>query len=157
VAVIITVVLFRGDPIFTTLQFALVLLVAAIPVAMPTVLSVTMAVGARLLAKKSCDPVVGYRGTSWRGRAVLGQDRHPDPEQADAGRSIQRQRYPCRLVLWRVLCGRSYQAYGAVPDRLRPPCSRLMQRRFPRARDSGCSRLRSSEHSRVVVIFPTDD
>jgi H+-transporting ATPase len=52
VAVIITVSLFRGDPVLTTLQFALVLTVAAIPVAMPTVLSVTMAVGARLLAKK---------------------------------------------------------------------------------------------------------
>jgi H+-transporting ATPase len=51
VAVIVTVALFRGDPILTTLQFALVLTVAAIPVAMPTVLSVTMAVGARLLAK----------------------------------------------------------------------------------------------------------
>jgi len=34
------------------LRFALVLTVAAIPVAMPTVLSVTMAVGARLLSKK---------------------------------------------------------------------------------------------------------
>lgn len=52
VAVIIIVALFRGDPILNTLQFALVLTVAAIPVAMPTVLSVTMAVGARLLAKK---------------------------------------------------------------------------------------------------------
>ncbi len=52
VAVIITVAIFRGDAILTTLQFALVLTVAAIPVAMPTVLSVTMAVGARLLAKK---------------------------------------------------------------------------------------------------------
>ncbi|MEO5654828.1 MAG: plasma-membrane proton-efflux P-type ATPase, partial [Nitrosospira sp.] len=52
VAVIISVAIFRGDPILTTLQFALVLTVAAIPVAMPTVLSVTMAVGARLLAKK---------------------------------------------------------------------------------------------------------
>ena len=52
VAVIVTVAIFRGDPILTTLQFALVLTVAAIPVAMPTVLSVTMAVGARLLAKK---------------------------------------------------------------------------------------------------------
>jgi H+-transporting ATPase len=52
VAVIITVALLRGDKILTTLQFALVLTVAAIPVAMPTVLSVTMAVGARLLAKK---------------------------------------------------------------------------------------------------------
>lgn len=52
VALIIIVALFRGDPILITLQFALVLTVAAIPVAMPTVLSVTMAVGARLLAKK---------------------------------------------------------------------------------------------------------
>jgi H+-transporting ATPase len=52
VAVIIGVSIYRGDPILTTLQFALVLTVAAIPVAMPTVLSVTMAVGARLLAKK---------------------------------------------------------------------------------------------------------
>jgi H+-transporting ATPase len=52
VAVIITVAIFRGDQILTTLQFALVLTVAAIPVAMPTVLSVTMAVGARLLSKK---------------------------------------------------------------------------------------------------------
>ena len=52
VALILVVALFRGDNILTTLQFALVLTVAAIPVAMPTVLSVTMAVGARLLAKK---------------------------------------------------------------------------------------------------------
>jgi len=52
VALIIIVSLVRGDPFLTTLQFALVLTVAAIPVAMPTVLSVTMAVGARLLAKR---------------------------------------------------------------------------------------------------------
>jgi H+-transporting ATPase len=52
VSVIITVTLLRGDPVLDTLEFALVLTVAAIPVAMPTVLSVTMAVGARLLAKK---------------------------------------------------------------------------------------------------------
>ncbi|MFZ0630964.1 MAG: plasma-membrane proton-efflux P-type ATPase [Acidobacteriaceae bacterium] len=52
VILILAVALFRGDPVLTTLEFCLVLLVAAIPVAMPTVLSVTMAVGARLLAKK---------------------------------------------------------------------------------------------------------
>ena len=52
VTVILAVALFRGDKVLTTLEFCLVLLVAAIPVAMPTVLSVTMAVGARLLAKK---------------------------------------------------------------------------------------------------------
>ena len=38
VAIIITVAIFRDDPILDTLQFALVLTVAAIPVAMPTVL-----------------------------------------------------------------------------------------------------------------------
>jgi len=52
VGVIVVVAIFRGDPILTTLQFALVLTVAVIPVAMPTVLSLTMAVGAKLLAKK---------------------------------------------------------------------------------------------------------
>ncbi len=52
VALILLVALFRGDKMITTLQFALILTVAAIPVAMPTVLSVTMAVGARILALK---------------------------------------------------------------------------------------------------------
>ncbi|MFB9165771.1 plasma-membrane proton-efflux P-type ATPase [Arthrobacter psychrochitiniphilus] len=52
VAVIVLVSLLRHDPLLTTLQFALVLTIAAIPVAMPTVLSVTMAVGARILATK---------------------------------------------------------------------------------------------------------
>jgi H+-transporting ATPase len=52
VVLILGITLFRGDDFLTSLQFALVLMVAAIPVAMPTVLSVTMAVGARLLAAK---------------------------------------------------------------------------------------------------------
>ncbi len=52
VTLIIIVALFRHDPILETLQFALVLTVASIPVAMPTVLSVTMAVGARKLSQK---------------------------------------------------------------------------------------------------------
>lgn len=52
VVLILCVALFRHDDFITTLQFALVLTVAAIPVAMPTVLSVTMAVGARLLSTK---------------------------------------------------------------------------------------------------------
>jgi H+-transporting ATPase len=59
VAVIVAVAIYRGDPLLHAkppndpiLLFALILTVAAIPVAMPTVLSVTMAVGARLLAKK---------------------------------------------------------------------------------------------------------
>jgi H+-transporting ATPase len=51
VILIVGVALFRGDNMVMTLQFALVLTVASIPVAMPTVLSVTMAVGAKNLAR----------------------------------------------------------------------------------------------------------
>jgi H+-transporting ATPase len=43
--------LFRRDPLLETVQFALILTVASIPVAMPAVLSVTMAVGAERLAR----------------------------------------------------------------------------------------------------------
>ncbi len=75
VAVNIAFGIYRGDPILTTLQFALVLTVAAIPVAMPTVLSVTMAVGARLLAKKqvlgSQGRVNGFPGSLVRGPPSL--------------------------------------------------------------------------------------
>jgi H+-transporting ATPase len=52
VAVIFLVAMFRHENLMTTLQFALVLTVAAIPVALPPVLSITMAVGAAALAKK---------------------------------------------------------------------------------------------------------
>ena len=52
-AVIILVVsLFRQAKVLEVLQFALVLTIAAVPVAMPAVLSVTMALGARALAAK---------------------------------------------------------------------------------------------------------
>ncbi len=51
VAVLVFVELFRGAKVLTLLQFALILTVAAIPVAMPAVLSVTMAVGAVALSK----------------------------------------------------------------------------------------------------------
>jgi H+-transporting ATPase len=51
VAFILVIALFRHDPLVETLLFALILTVAAIPVALPAVLSVTMAVGASKLAK----------------------------------------------------------------------------------------------------------
>ncbi|HKK43850.1 MAG TPA: plasma-membrane proton-efflux P-type ATPase [Bacteroidales bacterium] len=51
VAVMFFVQLLRGDNILTLVQFALILTVASIPVAMPAVLSVTMAVGALKLSK----------------------------------------------------------------------------------------------------------
>lgn len=52
IAIIFMVSIFRDESFFDTLQFALVLTIAAIPVALPAVLSVTMAVGASVLAKK---------------------------------------------------------------------------------------------------------
>jgi H+-transporting ATPase len=52
VAVIFLVALFRHESMLEILQFALVLTVAAIPAALPAVLSVTMAVGAIALAAK---------------------------------------------------------------------------------------------------------
>ena len=52
VAVIFFVALFRHESLLETLQFTLVLTIAAIPVALPAVLTVTMAVGAMALAKK---------------------------------------------------------------------------------------------------------
>jgi H+-transporting ATPase len=51
VAVIVVVSLLRGTSLTSTLEFALVVTIASIPVALPAVLSVTMAVGARYLAK----------------------------------------------------------------------------------------------------------
>ena len=52
VAMIFIIALFRHESWIQTLQFALVLTVAAIPVALPAVLSVTLAVGAIALSKK---------------------------------------------------------------------------------------------------------
>ncbi|WP_321276722.1 plasma-membrane proton-efflux P-type ATPase [Thiomicrorhabdus indica] len=51
-SIIVLVSLNRGDPLTEILQFVLVLSVASIPVALPAVLSVTMAVGAMNLAKR---------------------------------------------------------------------------------------------------------
>ena len=52
VTVVFIVSIIRQESALETLQFALVLIVAAIPAALPAVLSITMAVGATALAKK---------------------------------------------------------------------------------------------------------
>ncbi len=52
VAILVLVQLHRHAPWLDLIQFALILTVASIPVAMPAVLSMTMAVGAMLLSKK---------------------------------------------------------------------------------------------------------
>jgi H+-transporting ATPase len=53
VGLLLLVALHRGDSVVQTIQFALVLAVSGVPVAMPAVLSVTLAVGARLLARRN--------------------------------------------------------------------------------------------------------
>jgi H+-transporting ATPase len=50
-AILVLTLLFRGASAFTVFQFALILIVASIPVALPAVLSVTMAIGAVALAR----------------------------------------------------------------------------------------------------------
>ena len=51
VALILVVSLYREEPFLYTLKFCLILTVAAIPVALPAVLSVTMAIGAERIAR----------------------------------------------------------------------------------------------------------
>jgi H+-transporting ATPase len=51
-AVLMAVRLYRHVDLVRLAEFALILLVASVPVAMPAVLSVTMALGTKLLAKK---------------------------------------------------------------------------------------------------------
>ncbi len=51
VAALVVIELFQGIPFLELAQFALILTVASIPVAMPAVLSVTMAIGATALAR----------------------------------------------------------------------------------------------------------
>ncbi|WP_321422984.1 plasma-membrane proton-efflux P-type ATPase [uncultured Methanobacterium sp.] len=53
VSVIFLVGLFRHEGLLQILTYSLILLVASIPVAQPAVLSVTMAIGARVLARKN--------------------------------------------------------------------------------------------------------
>jgi H+-transporting ATPase len=52
VTLTLAVSLARGNPVLQTVEFALVVTIASVPVALPAVLSVTMAVGARQLARR---------------------------------------------------------------------------------------------------------
>jgi len=50
--ILIAVELYRGEPVLELVQFVLILVIASIPVAMPAVLSVTMALGALSLSRE---------------------------------------------------------------------------------------------------------
>jgi H+-transporting ATPase len=100
VALILLVALWRGDPLVETVLFALILTVAAIPVALPAVLSVTMAVGAVQLARMkaivsrlvSIEEMAGMdilcsdkTGTLTKNRLQVGE---PSPAQAKDGAEV---------------------------------------------------------------------
>ena len=78
----------RGESIFRVAEFVLILLVASVPVAMPAVLSVTMAMGAKLLARQQSHrfPAGSHRGDGRHGDPLLRQDRHAHAKQADSRR-----------------------------------------------------------------------
>ena len=92
-----------------------------VPVAMPAVLSVTMAVGARTLARKKAivtrlaamEELAGHR------RPLFRQNRHADPEQADPGRAVLRERCPSRRGDSRRLA--CFPRRKPRPDRPRGP------------------------------------
>jgi H+-transporting ATPase len=135
VALILIVALFRGDPMMTTLQFALVLTVAAIPVAMPAVLSITMAVGARALAAREAivsrlaaiEEMAGMdvlcsdkTGTLTKNVLTLGQPHAmagvapPDVVEAAAWASRAENRDPIDLAVLGGVTGRWPPAGGRV-------------------------------------------
>ena len=63
VSIVMVVALLRSESFLDTLQFALILVVAAIPAALPAVMTVTLAVGARGPCKKGgdCQPAHRHR------------------------------------------------------------------------------------------------
>src|SRR5271165_3131474 len=84
VLVIGVAAVFRRDPLFETLQFALILTVASIPVALPAVLSAgdrrrtsRVIQGDRLASRR-------HRRDGGDGHPVQRQDRHPDQKRTDA-------------------------------------------------------------------------
>ncbi len=87
VVLIFMVALYRHESLLDTLQFALVLTVAAIPAALPAVLSVTMVVGRRGpgTTEGHREQARGHRGDGRRGRALLRQDRDDHQEPALRG------------------------------------------------------------------------
>ena len=85
VVIIVITSLFRGDSVSEILRFSLVLTIASIPVALPAVLSVTMAIGAMNLAKKQAIVSRLAAIEELAGMDILCSDKTGDPYQEPDG------------------------------------------------------------------------
>ncbi len=155
--VLTTVVsLIRGNAVLETLEFALVVTIASIPVALPAVLSVTMAVGGAQTrpAASGGEPLAGHRGIGRHGPAVLRQDRHAHPEPAGSRRGFFG---PPTEFSEQTLLATAALASRAE-DNDPPSISRYWPVRFrfrrPKYRCSSRSTRSASEPKRRCATFP---
>ncbi|MFZ0930663.1 MAG: plasma-membrane proton-efflux P-type ATPase [Syntrophobacteraceae bacterium] len=121
------VAIFRGDPVLDVLRFALVLTIAAVPVAMPAVLSVTMALGSKSLAAKQA--IVTHLPTieELAGVDILCTDKTGTLTQnklAIGDPYVMKDITPEQVIMWGALASRSEDqdaidlaVLGAVKDK----------------------------------------
>jgi H+-transporting ATPase len=171
VAVIILVALFRGTPLLQTVQFCLILTVAAIPVALPAVLSVTMAVGAVQLSRRqaivsrlvSIEEMAGMdllcsdkTGTLTQNRLVLGEPTTFAPLSTDelvtcaALASQIEDQDPIELAIFQRLPGGPEALQGYVKEAFQPfdPVSKRTEARVRH----GAERYRVSKGAPQAIL-----